>query len=161
MSFSLLVKAVISLPRFKEGNTRPHLSIGCVSKNLPPYLNPPEWTFCRFPQLQSSARYKVLLSRPWKNHEKRKSGKRQSELEPVTKQEVLFMGSRENFHLQCMNERGVREAMSSLLAVVHRGPPWKDVMAVDAFTDPRGRCDMLWLWLCSDYCWPECPSLKH
>lgn len=55
------------------------------------------------------------------------------------------MGSRENFHLQCMNERGVREARSCLLALVQRGPPWKDVMTVDAFTDPRGRCDMLWL----------------
>lgn len=45
------------------------------------------------------------------NSEERESVERQSELEPVTKQEVLFI-AHENAHLPCTEEEGVRAAKS-------------------------------------------------
>ena len=44
-----------------------------------------------------------------KSSDERGSVKRQSELEPVTKQEVLFLGSQENAHLPVQKKEGSRQ----------------------------------------------------
>ena len=58
-----------------------------------------------------------------KSSEERESVEKQSELEPVTKQEVLFIGSHENAHLPYTEKEGVRAAKSPLLALWSRVGP--------------------------------------